>query len=210
MDRPATCPRCGHVLVPPSVWSSEWQCPAHGDVPPVHRAPEPSADWLRHVCASSRVPVWVPWPLPEGWVISAVAPVGDDVRGVVAVASVLTGPSPLGGPAEMLIVAEEPGVGFATGVLRLDATEPGSAVHRSPYTHVEVDDHPVPLWLVPDEKDDAVVVGERDMVWLWVAVRPASAGAILVDSLSFADARSLGEGVRVLPYGARSTWLDPD
>jgi hypothetical protein len=181
----------------------------HGPVPPVHRAPEPSADWLRHVSATSRVPVWLPWPLPEAWVVSAVAPVGDDVRGVPAVATVLTGPSPLGGPAEMLVVAEEPGVGFATGVLGLEGTDPGAAVQRSPYTHVDVDDHSVPLWLVADSRDDAVVVGERDLVWLWVVVRPASAGAMLVDRLAFVDARTLGEEVRLLPYGARSTWLDP-
>jgi hypothetical protein len=31
---------------------------------------------------------------------------------------------------------------------------------------------------------------------------------MLVDHLSFSDARRLGEEIRLLPYGARSTWLD--
>lgn len=209
MDRPATCPRCSHELTEPDVFSSSWECPAHGAVPPVKPSPQPSADWVRHVCASARVPVWLPWPLPAGWVVAGVTPVGDDVSGVAAVATVFAGPSPLGGPAEMLVVAEEPGVGFAPHLVGLDATDPGEAVEGEPYGRVDVDGHSVPLWLVPGEADQAVVVGESNVVWLWVALRPASAGVMLLDPLSFADARTLGEEVRLLPYGARSAWLDP-
>mgnify|MGYP001824204962 CR=1 FL=1 len=209
MESAPTCPRCKQELTPPSLWSNEWECPVHGAVPPVHRPPTASADWMLHVCASSRVPVWMPWPLPEAWVVSDVVPVGDRVRGITAVATVLTGPSPLGGPAEMLIVSEEPGVGFAAGTVGLDGTDPGAVVSTSPYTQVDIDDHPVPLWLVPDRRDEAAVVGERDLIWLWIVLRPATAGAMLVDRLAFADARGLGEEVRLLPYGARSTWLNP-
>ena len=209
MDPAPTCPRCAQALTPPNVWADQWECPVHGAVPPVHRPPSPSADWMRHVCASSRVPVWLPWPLPESWVICDVVPVGDDVRGVTAVGTVLAGPNPLGGPAEMLVVAEEPGVGLAAGVVGLNGTDPGDVVRSAPYTHVDIDDHPVPMWLVPDGSDQAAVVGERDMVWLWIVVRPSAAGAMLVDRIPLADARSLGEEVRLLPYGARSSWLDP-
>lgn len=209
MDSGARCPRCSHELTPPSMWSSAWECPAHGAVPPIRPYPRPSADWTRHVAEASRVPVWLPWPLPAGWVMAAVAPVGDEVTGVPAVGTVLTGPSPLGGPAEMLVVAEEPGVGFAAQLVGLDGADPGSAVDGEPYTHVDVHGHSVPLWFVPTDGDEAVVVGERDLVWIWIVLRPASAGAMLLDDLSFADARALGEEVRLLPYGARTTWLDP-
>lgn len=163
---------------------------------------------MRHVCSLARVPVWLPWPLRAGWVIAGVAPVGDSVTGVTAVATVLAGPSPLGGPAELLIVSEEPGVGFAAHVAGLPGPDAGRSFDEPPYTHVEIDSHPVPLWLVPTDRDQAVVVGERDLVWIWTLVRPASAGAVLVDRLTFADARAKGEEVRLLPYGARSTWLD--
>lgn len=190
------------------MWSSAWECPAHGSVAPVHPVPNPTADWMRHVCASSRVPVWLPWPLPDGWVVSGAAPIGDDVSGIPAVATALSGPSPLGGPAEILIVSEEPGVGFAASRVGLVGTDPGGAVDGAPYTHVAVGGHPVPLWLVPTSGDNAVVVGERDLVWIWVAVRPASAGALLVDHLAFADARGIGEEIRLLPYASRSPWLD--
>ncbi len=179
-------------------------------MPPMHPAPDPTADWMRHVSLSSRVPVWLPWPLPDGWVVSGIAPVGDDVGGIAAVATALSGPSPLGGPAEILIVAEEPGVGFAAGRAGLTGTDPGGAVDGPPYTHVDVEGHPVPMWVVPTGGDHAVVVGERDLVWIWVAVRPASAGVLLVDDLAFVDARSIGEEIRLLPYGSRSPWLDDD
>lgn len=191
------------------MWSSQWECSAHGPVPPVHPVGAPSAGWLRHVCATSRVPVWLPWPLPNGWVVAAVAPVGDEVTGVPAVAVVLACPSPAGGPAEVLLVSEQPGVGIATRLAGLPGTDPGAVVHGTPYTRGRFGGHPVPLWLVPDSHDTAVVVGERDLLWIWVLVRPAAAGALLLEEMRFIDARDLGEEIRVLPYGARSTWLDP-
>lgn len=171
-------------------------------------APDPSVDWMRHVCGSARVSVWVPWPLPEAWVLSLVAPVGDEVSGVDAVATVLSGPNPLGGPAEMMLVAEQPGVGLGTRVAGLPGLDPGGLVDASPYHHVQADQHVVPLWLVPTQADQAVAVGEHGMSWLWIAVRPASAGVLLVDHLALADARRIGEEVRMLPFGARSAWLD--
>lgn len=152
--------------------------------------------------------MWIPWPLPPGWVVTGVVPVGDDVGGVPAVATLLAGPSPLGGPAELLLVAEEPGVGFAAWAAGLTGPDPGDVAAGAPYARAEVADHQVPLWLVPSDRDQAVVVGERDLVWMWVVVRPASAGALLVDRLAVADAREMGEEARLLPYGARSTWLD--
>lgn len=208
MATPPRCPRCLRALAAPGVWSSGWTCPEHGEVPPRHRAPDPSADWVRHVCTASQVPVWLPWPLPNGWVVTAVAPVGDEVRGIVAVAVVLSGPNPLGGPAELMAVAEEPGVGFAAAWAGLPGTDPGPVVEGPPYTHLEVAGHHAPMWLAPASGDQAVVVGERDSRWFWVLVRPGSAGALLVDGLVFADARDMGEEVRLLPYGARSTWVD--
>jgi hypothetical protein len=175
---------------------------------PMHAAPEPSADWARHVCATSRVPVWMPWPLPQGWVVSGLAPIGDDVSGVRAVAVVLAGPNPLGGPAELMLVAEEPGIGYAAARAGLPGTDPGPVFDGPPYTHLQVSGHPAPMWLVSTPDDMAAVVGERDAIWFWVLARPGSAGVLLVDGLSFADARRLGEEVRILPYGARSPWLD--
>jgi hypothetical protein len=190
------------------VWTSAWTCPEHGEVLPFLPAPDPSADWVRHVCSLATVPVWLPWPLPDGWVVSSVAPVGTEVTGLRAVAVVLGGPHPLGGAAELMLLSEEPGTGLAGRLAGLVGTDPGSVVDGPPYTHVSVAGHPVPLWLVPSDDDHAVVVGERDLSWLWLLVRPASAGALLVDDLRVTDARTMGEEVRLLPYGARSDWPD--
>lgn len=172
--------------------------------------PEPSADWARHVSATAEVPVWLPWPLPQGWVLSGLAPVGDEVTGVRAVAVALSGPHPLGGPADMLLLSEEPGVGLGSRLAGLTGSDPQPAVDTSPYTYLHAHGHPVPMWLVDAGTDCAVVVGERDLAWLWLLVRPASAGALLLDQLLVADARALGEEVRLMPYGARTTWLDAD
>jgi hypothetical protein len=109
----------------------------------------------------------------------------------------------------MLLVAEEPGVGHAAHLVGLAGADPGDVLDGEPYTRVGVDGHSVPMWLVPVDSDHAVVVGERTMTWMWLAVQPASAGALLVDGLTFTDAREIGEEVRLLPYGARSAWLDP-
>lgn len=141
--------------------------------------------------------------------MSLVAPVGDEVAGVNAVATVLSGPNPLGGPAEMLVLAEEPGVGLGARLAGLTGIDPGDVVDGAPYHHVHISSHPMPLWLVPGDGDQAVVVGERDLVWVWIVVRPAAAGVLLVERLSMADVRQMGEEVRLLPYGARSAWLDP-
>ena len=108
----------------------------------------------------------------------------------------------------MLLVAEEPGVGFAARAAGLAGPDPGDVFGGPPYARAQVSDHQVPLWIVQTDRDQAVVVGERDLVWIWVVVRPASAGALLVDLMGVADAREMGEEVRLLPYGARSNWLD--
>ena len=175
---------------------------------PVREVPEPSADWARHVAGVAEVPVWLPWPLPQGWVISGLAPVGDEVTGVRAVGVALTGPHPHGGPADMLLLAEEPGIGLGARLAGLVGADPQPAVDTAPYTYLQVDGHPAPMWLVAAGTDCAVVVGERDLAWLWLLVRPASAGVLLLGRLPVADARRLGEEVRLLPYGARTTWLD--
>jgi hypothetical protein len=172
-------------------------------------APDPTPAWARHVCDAAQVPVWLPWPLPQGWVVTSVTPVGDEVSGVRATALTLGGPSPLGGFAELMLVAEQPGVGLGARVCGLLGAEPTADVAQPPYSRVMANGHIVPLWLEPTDRDCAVVVGEWDLTWLWLVVRPAAAGVLLVDPAALTDAREIGDEVLVLPYGARSTWLDP-
>ena len=57
----------------PSPWASGWHCPVHGEVHPLRSPYTPSADGLRGLLRGARVPVWLPWPLPAGWLVTGFA-----------------------------------------------------------------------------------------------------------------------------------------
>jgi hypothetical protein len=153
----------------------------------------------------------VPWPLPRGWVLGGVGTAGDEVTGIGAVVVALTGPNPLGGPAELLVVTEEPGTGLGARLAGLPGPDPGVPLVDAPYVRLEAEGRTAPLWIAPADDGVAAFVGELDGGWLWVLLRPVSAGVLLLEpDLGLADVRTLGDEVDLLPYGARSTWLDPD
>src|SRR4029077_14107598 len=107
---PAACPRCGRPLKQPTAWSSAWRCDWHGEVQPLLPAFSPSQDGLDGLLhmyppGTAGVPVWLPWPLPLGWLVAGFAGAGDERTGVRACAVALAGPNPLGGPADMVVVA---------------------------------------------------------------------------------------------------------
>ena len=108
MSVPSTCPRCDRPLRPPGLMSSDWECERHGAVQPLHVLPRVSGEVLAQAAARSAVPVWCPIPLLPGWTVSGLALAGDDRSGTRASAVALSGPSPLGGPADLVLVAEEP------------------------------------------------------------------------------------------------------
>ena len=130
---PAACPRCGRPLKEPTAWSSAWRCDWHGEVQPLLPAFSPSQDGLDGLLHMYRpgtagVPVWLPWPLPLGWLVAGFAGAGDERTGVRACAVALTGPNPLGGPADMVVVAEEPGIGLGAALAGLDSVDPGAGL----------------------------------------------------------------------------------
>ena len=92
------CPRCGRPLTEPSPWASGWHCALHGEVYPLRSPYSPSGDGLRGLLRNARVPVWVPWPLPVGWLVTGFAGAGDDRTGTRACVVALSGPNPVGGP----------------------------------------------------------------------------------------------------------------
>jgi hypothetical protein len=94
------------------VWTSAWCCDLHGEIAPLAPARLPSRDGLQLLASHTTVPVWLPWPLPAGWLVSGFTGAGDERTGARASAVALSGPNPLGGPADLLIIAEEPGVGL--------------------------------------------------------------------------------------------------
>lgn len=202
-----TCPRCGGEVRPPGLWANHWTCAEHGEVTPLQPPGRPSAAYVAHLVNESAVPMWVPWPLPKGWVVSALLHCADDVSGVRATATVVSGPNPLGGPADLTLVAEEPGIGLGAWLAGLPGPDPGTDLGGTPHARFEVTGHPAPLWSLPTPPDRAAYVGESGGRWLWAVLRPQTAGAMLLEDLAVADLRDLGREADLLPYGALPPWL---
>lgn len=200
------CPRCGKQAHAPTAWSSAWHCDLHGDIDPVMPARRPTKDGLDSLLKTARVPAFLPWPLPQGWLVSGFARAGDERTGARGFAVALSGPNPLGGPADLLIVAEEPGVGLGAGLAGLPGPDPGHgfATGQS-HGSVRVANHEAPLWLV--ESDGAAVfAGEVAGYWLWVLIWPDTAGVLLLEPLPLRDLRDPYQDLD-LPFGALSPRL---
>ncbi|GGO85868.1 hypothetical protein GCM10012280_20650 [Wenjunlia tyrosinilytica] len=174
---------------------------------PLQPVVPPSVEGLGVVVNRSRVPVWMPWPLPVGWLFTGVAYAGDDVSGGRASAVACSGPSPLGGPGELILVAEELGVGLGAHYAGVDGPDPG------PYLNVDAPaqakvlaaGRPTPLWLVKGAPTDrAVFAGEACGIWLWAVVWPEQSGLLLYDELVLTDLRDAGAEADLLPCGALS------
>lgn len=206
MKTALTCPRCGGPVTGPSPWFSGWRCDLHGEVYPLRADYSPSAGGLRGLVRDARVPVWLPWPLPVGWLVTGFAGAGDDRNGARACAVALSGPNPVGGPGEMLLVSEEPGVGLGARFAGLAGPDPGEGfASGAPNALVRFGHHEFPLWHV-EVPDRAAFAGEVLANWLWVILWPASAGTLLVEMLSLRDLRDPGQDLD-LPFGARSPRL---
>jgi hypothetical protein len=199
------CARCGGAVRPPGLWSSRWRCEHDGTVEPWQRGASVSLPALEQLATRAQVPVWVLAPPPVGWTVCGFAWAGDERGGTRATALALSGPSPLGGPADLLLIAEEPGVGVGARYSGLPGLDAGEFATGLPYAKVEVGGHPVALWACPGAPDDrAVFVGEAHGSWLWAVLWPAAAAALLLEHLVLADVR---DGVPVLELGAPTSRL---
>ena len=155
--------------------------------------------------ATARVPVWVPWPLPAGWLVTGFEDAGDERTGGRAVVVALSGPAPLGGPADLFLVAEEPGIGLGASFAGLPGPDPGEAFGVSASdAKVEIDGHPVSMWAA--EAGTAAFAGEARGNWLWAVLWPDSAGMLMLEQLNLRDLR---EDDLDLPFGAFCPRLDP-
>jgi hypothetical protein len=181
------CPRCGEVLqVRPGSTGEGW-CHVHAAVTPLHHTAVLAHDAISAVCADARVPAWVPDPLPGGWAVTGLAWGGEP--GARAIVVALAGPGPVGGPAEMVLVAEEPGTGLGCGYAGLPGVDPGDLVSGPSHAGIEASGQRAPLWAVPTVDDRAAYVGEAQGVWLWLVTWPASAAWLLAEDLALLDLR---------------------
>ena len=217
-----SCPRCGGTVRPPDLMHSEWRCDEDGSVLPMHVTehigPEIVESARQRVVAAAQrtsdhraTPMWCPWPLLTGWTLTGVAWVGDDRSGIRATAIACSGPGPVEhGPADVVIVAEEPGVGLGTRFAGIPGTDPGpffdgDLFSTTAHAKVRAAGWPTPLWMLKSAEDRCAYVGEARGMWLYLVAWPAAAGYLLAEDLLLHD---LVEDVpSQLVYGAPSPYL---
>lgn len=194
-----TCPRCGGAVRPPDLMHSVWRCDVDGAVVPLHVPRRIDASILEAALARVRahaelsLPVWCPWPLPTGWTLTGVGWVADDRSGPRATVVACSGPGPVErGPADVLLVAEEPGIGLGARLAGIPGPDPGTSLTEevagtAAHARVRADGRPTPLWLVDSPPDRSAYVGEARGLWLYVVSWPAAAGFVLAEDLVFHD-----------------------
>jgi hypothetical protein len=202
-----TCPRCGAPARPPGVWWTVWRCDLHGAIYPLTPPVLPGREALQQLTYGSKVPFWLPWPLPLGWLVTGISVARDEREQIRATVVACSGPNPAGGIGELLLVAEEPGVGLGARYARLSGPDPGDAVGTTAaHAKIHAAGHPTPLWCVTGAADRAVYVGEALALWLWLILWPETAGLLLLEEISLADLRDAGHDLD-LPVGALSPRL---
>jgi hypothetical protein len=201
------CPRCEGPVRPPGLMSSDWRCDEHGVVYPYHVATSVGPEAVEHVRRQAAVPLWTPLPLLPGWTVTGVAHAGDDRTGARATALACAGPAPLGGLADLVLVAEEPGVGLGAHLAGLPGPDPGKQFTSAPHAKVMVAGHPTPLWSVPAGEGRCAFVGEAMGLWLWAVLWPVDAGYIFVEHVELHDLRE--QGTDGIVFGAPSPYLRP-
>jgi len=194
---------------------SDWRCADCGPVPPLHVAEHINRDIAESAAqeinkSDSYLPLWCPWPLPLGWTVTGIAWVGDERTGVKGTTVAISGPGPLGdGPGDILLVAEEPGLGLGNRFAGIPGLDPGSyladVMSEAPHAKVRAGGHPTPLWSIKSADDRSAYVGEAKGVWLYAVAWPARAGYLLSEDVVLQD---LAEHVPPeLVYGAPSPYL---
>src|SRR5690606_21936221 len=161
--------------------SSRWTCATHGEVYPLQPLQIPNARLARQLGERAPLPLWLPWPLLPDWLVTAILRAGDLTSGQRAAAVVTSRPNPLGGPGDLMLVAEEMGVGLGARFAGVEGPDPGEAVRSEPHARATVRNHVVPLWCLDSPPDRASYVGQWRGQWLWVIFRPQSAGALVLE-----------------------------
>lgn len=188
--------------------AGSWTCDRHGAVEPVQPFELPGVEVARGLADALPLPMWLPWPLPRGWVVSGLGYAGADPSTARATVLACSGPNPVGGLGELLLIAEEPSVGLGSAYAGLSGVDAGASFEgTAAQAKVEIGQHPTALWFLSGPADRTVYVGEAAGRWLWVVLHPASAGFLLAERLALADLRDLGGEIEVLPFGALSPRL---
>jgi len=175
-------------------------------VAPLGGYEEPSVHVLLKHITDAQMPTWLPWPMPANWSVSGVGRAGEAPEQATVLAC--SGPDPIAGDADLVMVCEEPGVGlgaFYAGAAGLDVGRQISGFPAA--TRIMVGQHAAPLWWVGERDDRDVLVGEASGRWLWIIAWPATAGAMIRDGTTFVDLRTLLGQLDVIPLSGLSQRL---
>jgi len=143
----AGCPRCA-TPVASTGDGDTWSCPEHGVVQPLWRPEQAAyAAFVDHLALADGFPTYLPWPLGPGWEVSDFAVVRSGAA--VATLTLVSGTTDLDGPVEVMVVAEEAGVGLGARCAGTVGADPGPEVGDGPpMTKVKVGNQQVSLWPV--------------------------------------------------------------
>ncbi|MDG4768116.1 hypothetical protein O7632_29090 [Solwaraspora sp. WMMD406] len=202
---------------------TESRCDDCGPVSPLHVPEHIGPDIVTSVVTrigattdAVPVPLWAIWPPLPGWTVTGVGWVGEERGAVRATVTAFSGPAPVsGGPADLVLVAEEPGIGLGTRFAGLPGPDPGDVLAgvltgerfagAGPHAKVRAGGHPTPLWSVGSDPDRSAYAGEARGLWLCAVAWPASAGYLLAEDLVLRDLAE--EAPTALVYGAPSPYL---
>jgi hypothetical protein len=115
----------------------------------------------------------------------------------------------MGGVAELLVVAEEPGTGLGARFAGLDGPDAGVLTDRAVDAKIHAAGIPTAMWSLepsPDAADRAVYVGEALGCWVWAVLWPGEAAFLLIDDFVLTDLRDAGHELDI-PCGALSPRL---
>jgi uncharacterized protein DUF6758 len=210
-----SCPRCGGPVRPPDLMHTEWRCDTDGAIVPLHVPQHINAEIVeatrsRMSAHDTEVPMWCPWPLLPGWTVTGLGWVSDERAGVRGTVVACSGPAMLqGGPADLLLISEEPGLGLGTRYAGIPGPDPGPFLEgertTSAHAKVRAAGWPTPLWAVKSAADRCAYVGEARGLWLYLVAWPAGAGYLFAEDLTLVDLVDTLPGQLV--YGAPSPYL---
>jgi hypothetical protein len=206
------CPRCREPIDAVAIEG----CAGHGAGPVVWRAGEATYDaFVEHLAAARDFPTYLPWPMAPGWAVSDFAVVTQPSGVPVATLTCVSGTSELDGPVDVLLVAEEPGVGLGGRCAGLQRSDPGHELgDQQPMVRVRIGSLTSSLWPVSTsgdpvagELDRTVLAGEAAGRWLWVVLRPASAVLLMRDDWILRDVSGGGPLMVEMPFaGPGPAW----
>ncbi|MGH3328851.1 MAG: DUF6758 family protein, partial [Streptomycetales bacterium] len=113
-----------------------------------------------------------------------------------------------GGAADLILVAEEPGVWLGARYAGLSGLDPGPVpADTAAHAKIYAGGHPTAMWCVDGGRDRTVFVGEARGMWLWAVLWPEPAGLLMYEKVRIADLRDVGDEIELLPFGAVSPRL---